>query len=148
MRRDAVILVAENDEGHFSLIKKNLQRSGLWNEMIRFTEGQQVLDFLLKRGQGPEREPRKEYLLVLDIRMPEVDGVQVLREIKQDRELRKIPVIVLTDTDDPHQVRLCHSLGCGVYIVKPDEYEAFTEVIRKVGLFLSVVEVPRINATA
>ncbi len=145
MRRDVVILVAEDDDGHFSLIQKNLQRSGIWNDMVRFVDGQEALDFLFMKNGGPKREHSHKYLLLLDIRMPKVDGVEVLERIKQDPELRKMPVIILTTTDDPREIERCHRLGCSIYIVKPVEYEGFIDAIRKVGLFLSVVEVPQIN---
>jgi len=147
MRKEAIILIAEDDDGHFALVRKNLQRSGIWNEVIRFADGQEALDFLFRQGPGPHREASKEYLLLLDIRMPKVDGVELLEKIKQDPELRKIPVIMLTTTDDPREVERCHSLGCSIYIVKPVEYEEFIDAIRKIGLFLSVVEVPRINGS-
>jgi CheY-like chemotaxis protein len=85
------------------------------------------------------------YLLLLDIKMPKVDGVEVLRQIKSDPELRKIPVIMLTTTDDPREVDRCHTLGCSSYIAKPVDYDKFVMAIRQLGLFLAIVEVPRID---
>jgi CheY-like chemotaxis protein len=79
---------------------------------------------------------------MLDIRMPQVDGVEVLRQVKADPELRKIPVSVLTTTDDPREVERCHALGCGNYIVKPVDYDKFAEAIKQLGLFISLVQVP------
>ena len=121
MEKGVIILIAEDDEGHFSLIKKNLQRSGIWNEIIRFADGQEILDFLFMRGDGRVREHFRKYILLLDIRMPKVDGIEVLGKIKQDPELKKIPVIMLTTTDDPYEIERCHSLGNSIYIVKPVE---------------------------
>ena len=77
--------------------------------------------------------------------MPEIDGIEVLREIKQSNMLRKIPVTIITTTDQPKEVDNCHSLGCNNYIVKPVDYDRFVEAIRSLGLFLMAVEVPRIN---
>src|SRR5215831_9741047 len=99
-----VILIAEDDAGHARLIEKNLSRAGLHNPIHRFDNGQAVLDFLFCRGPGPHRAGDIPYLLLLDIRMPKVDGIEVLRQIKADLELRKIPVLVLTTTDDPREV--------------------------------------------
>ena len=76
-----------------------------------------------------------------------VDGVEVLQQIKQDKEMRKIPVIMITTTDDPREVENCHSLGCSNYIAKPINYDKFVESIRQLGLFLAVVEVPKINGS-
>ena len=145
MKKEGVILIAEDDEGHFELIKRSLQRAGVCNQILRFADGQETLDFLFVRGDGPKRESDKEYLLLLDIRMPKIDGVEVLGKLKQDPELKKIPVIMLTTTDDPRTVERCHKLGCSVYIVKPVEYQDFADAVRKIGLLLSVVEIPQIS---
>ena len=145
MRREVVILVADDDDGHARLIEKNLTRVGLHNEIVRFGNGQEILDFLFRRGDGRKRAPDTSYLLLLDIRMPKVDGVEVLRQLKQDPELRKIPVSMLTTTDDPREVERCHSLGCSNYLVKPVDYDKFAEAITQLGLFISLVQVPGIS---
>ena len=143
--REVVILIAEDDAGHARLIEKNLTRAGLRNPIQRFDNGQAVLDFLLRTGNGPGRASETPYLLLLDIRMPQVDGIGVLRRIKEDPELRKIPVIMLTTTDDPREVERCHAIGCSSYMVKPVDYEKFAEAIKSLGLYLSLVKVPEIN---
>lgn len=143
--REVVILVADDDAGHARLIEKNLTRAGLRNPMVRFDNGQAVLDFLFRRGPGTHRGSELPYLLLLDIRMPRVDGVEVLRQIKQDAELCKMPVIMLTTTDDPREVERCHKIGCASYIVKPVDYDKFAEAIKSLGLYLSLVQVPEIN---
>src|SRR6185436_50357 len=141
-----VILIAEDDIGHARLIEKNLARAGLNNPIIRFENGQTILDFLFRRGSAPKRNTDTPYLLLLDIRMPQVDGAEVLRQVKEDKELRKIPVIMLTTTDDPREVERCHALGCSSYIVKPVDYDKFADGIKNLGLFISLVEVPQISA--
>jgi CheY-like chemotaxis protein len=146
MTKEVVILIAEDDDGHARLIEKNLSRAGLHNRIERFANGQLILDFLLCRGAGPHRSPEMPYLLLLDIRMPQVDGVEVLRQVKESAELRKMPVIMLTTTDDPREVERCHALGCSTYIVKPVIYEKFAEAIKQMGLFISLVQVPELGA--
>ena len=145
MKKEVVILIAEDDEGHASLIKKNLKRAGISNEILHFKDGEETLDFLMGSNEGRHRMPDNAYLLLLDIRMPKVDGVEVLRKIKQDNELRKIPVIMITTTDDPREVEHCHSLGCSNYITKPIDYNKFVDSIMQLGLFLMVVEVPKLD---
>ena len=145
MKKEVIILIAEDDEGHAALIRRNLRRAGLSNTILHFKDGEETLNFLFRRGEGPHRETGSPYLLLLDIRMPKVDGVEVLRQIKQDEELRKMPVIMITTTDDPKEVENCHYLGCSNYITKPIDYDKFVEAIRQLGLFLMVVEVPQIN---
>jgi CheY-like chemotaxis protein len=144
MRSDATILIAEDDEGHFSLTKKNLARVGVFNDILRFSNGQELLDFLFEKAAGGSGHG-EAYVLLLDIRMPKVDGIQVLDTMKKNRVLKRIPVIILTTTDDPLEVDRCHSLGCSLYIVKPVEYEGFVDAIEKVGKFLSIVSVPHLG---
>jgi CheY-like chemotaxis protein len=146
MTKEVVILIADDDAGHARLIEKNLQRAGLHNRILRFENGQDILDFLFRRGAGSCRALDTSYLLLLDIRMPKVDGVEVLRQLKADSELRKLPVSMLTTTDDPREVARCHELGCNNYIVKPVDYEKFAEAIEQLGLFISLVQVPEIHA--
>ena len=143
--REVVILIADDDDGHARLIEKNLQRIGLHNRILRFENGQEILDFFFLGGKEPKLAPDTAYLLLLDIRMPKVDGVEVLRQIKMDPELRKLPVTMLTTTDDPQEVARCHALGCSNYIVKPVDYEKFSEAIKQLGLFISLVQVPEIG---
>ncbi len=145
MKQEVVILVAEDDEGHAGLIKKNLFRAGISNEIIHFRDGQEIIDFLFRLGEGPHRTSGASYILLLDIRMPKLDGVEVLRKVKSDPELKKIPVMMITTTDDPREVETCHTLGCSNYITKPVEYDAFVNAIRQLGLFLTVVQVPKVN---
>lgn len=145
MRSEVVILVADDDVGHLRLIEKNLQRAGLNNPVEIFSDGQGVLDFLKGRDPARRLEPDRAYLLLLDIRMPKVDGIDVLREIKADAELKRMPVCMLSTTDDPREVDRCHEIGCSNYIVKPVDYEKFASAIRQLGLFISLVKVPEIG---
>jgi CheY-like chemotaxis protein len=148
MTKEVEILIADDDAGHVRLIEKNLGRAGLHNTMQRFENGQQVLDFFFGNAEPARWKPDASYLLILDIRMPKVDGVEVLRRLKDDRALRRIPVIMLTTTDDPREVSRCHALGCNNYIVKPVDYDKFAEAIRNLGLFIALVEVPGIEKPA
>ncbi|MCG8605511.1 response regulator [bacterium] len=145
IKEEVILLIAEDDVGHATLIKKNLRRAGISNGIKHFKDGQEILDFLFKRGKGPIRKSGVPYLLLLDIRMPKVDGVEVLKRIKRDEELKKMPVLMLSTTDDPREIANCHSLGCSNYLVKPVDYEQFVEAVRKLGLFLQVIRVPQID---
>ncbi|NLH16824.1 MAG: response regulator [Phycisphaerae bacterium] len=145
MRKETIILIAEDDEGHYSLIRKNLQRAGVENPILRFPDGQAVLDFLFcpDHQNGPTQSD--SYLLLLDIRMPKVDGIEVLQAIKKDSRLKVIPIIMVTTTDDPMEVDRCHQLGCNLYLAKPIDYDAFVDSIRKTGKFFSLLEVPSLE---
>ena len=82
-------------------------------------------------------------VVLLDINMPRIDGIEALRQLKANPQTQKIPVIMLTTTDDPREVDRCYELGCNVYITKPVEYEGFIEAVRRLGLFLQIVQRPR-----
>ncbi|MCA8920031.1 MAG: response regulator [Planctomycetes bacterium] len=139
------ILLADDDAGHATLIRNNLRDVGLRNTMRHFEDGQQVLDFLNAKPNGVNIDKSNAYMLLLDVHMPKVNGVEVLRHVKADPELRLIPVIMLTTTDDPREIRTCHELGCNEYITKPVGYDQFVEVIRRLGLFLQVVRVSKLT---
>lgn len=141
---DVTILVADDDDGHAELIKENLIECGIQNPIKRFEDGKAVWDFLSMQGPGPHREKDKSYLLLLDIRMPKMDGVEVLRNIKASHELKNMPVIILTTTDDPREIEECYSLGCNCYITKPVDFVKFTETLRRLGLFIIVIRVAKV----
>jgi CheY-like chemotaxis protein len=147
MNKGVLILIAEDDPGHIELVKKNLWRSCVENDILQFKDGQEILDFLFKRGGHAKREGKGCYLLLLDIQMPKVDGQEVLRQMKEDEELKKIPVIILTTTDEISEVDRFYEMGCSFYMIKPADYTKFMETVENLGSFLSLegVRVPMID---
>jgi CheY-like chemotaxis protein len=139
------ILIAEDDDGHAELITEQLRESGVNNPIHRFTNGLEVWNYLACVGPGPHREHKQAYLLLLDIRMPRMDGVEVLKKIKTDPVLQAIPVIMLTTTNDPREVQECYLAGCNNYITKPVQYSQFSEAIIRLGLFITIMQVVSIN---
>ena len=137
-----VILFAEDDEGHATLVQRNLRRSGITNPVVHAKDGQAALDYV-RNVRFREARPEEHLLVVLDINMPRVDGIEVLRQLKADPVTAGIPVIMLTTTDNPHEIERCYQLGCSVYVTKPVGYEAFVEAVKRLGLFLQIVEVPK-----
>jgi CheY-like chemotaxis protein len=138
------ILLAEDDDGHARLIERNLQRAGFVNRIVRAKDGQEALNIVRGVDGLP---PDTQFLLLLDINMPRVDGLEVLRQIKADARTARIPVIMLTTTDDPREVERCYQLGCSVYITKPVRYEDFVEALNRLGMFLEIVKLPAPPAT-
>ena len=141
-----VILMAEDDEGHAYLIRQNLEDAGIANEVVHVRDGQEALDYVRSEGAHAGRVPDGPLLLLLDLNMPRVGGEEVLRQLKADPRTDQLPVIVLTTTDDPREVKRCYELGCASYVTKPVEYDRFVEAVRRLGLFLSIVQVPREDA--
>lgn len=135
------ILLIEDDPGHARLIAKNLQRAKISNEIVTLTDGQQALDYLFGMDENGNQAPAP-FLVLLDLNLPVLSGYQVLERMKSHPRTRHIPVIILTTTDDPSEIKRCYELGCNVYVVKPVEYTQFAEAIQKLGLFFSVVTVP------
>ncbi len=131
MNKDTVILLAEDDKGHAGLIMKNLKRAGIDNEMILFVNGQEVLDYLFKLKNN-----NRSFVLLLDIRMPKVDGLEVLRRVKADELLSGIPVIMVTTADEEGTIEECKSMGCLKYIVKPVNYDGFVKTIQELSSFI------------
>jgi len=139
---EITILLVEDDEGHARLIEKNLKRSNIANTIHHVGNGQLALDYLLSEGDYVGQSLPSPLLVLLDLNMPVLDGYQVLERMKANERTKRIPVVVLTTTDDRREVARCYELGCNVYVTKPVDYEKFTEAVRKLGLFLSIVSVP------
>ena len=137
---ELVILIAEDDDGHAELIKEELLESGVCNPMVRFSNGEEVWNFLTGQETIGAFEKSKSFLLLLDIKMPKMDGIEVLKRIKSDETFKDIPVIMLTTTDDPREVEACYKSGCNFYITKPVDFLKFSETLRRLGLFLQVVK--------
>lgn len=140
-----LIVLVEDDDGHAKLVERNLKRAGVSNGIHRLRDGQEAIDFVLAKGPYSGRNAPHPMLLLLDIKMPRVDGVEVLRQLKSNSQTALVPVIMLTTTDDPREIQRCYELGCSVYITKPVDYQAFVEAINRLGLFLQVVRIPDTN---
>src|SRR3954468_19969899 len=133
---ELVILMAEDDDGQAYLVRQNLMDGGLANTIVHVRDGQEALDYVRCEGAYAGRVPNGPLLVLLDINMPRVDGVEVLRQLKADPRTAQLPVIVLPPPDDPREVRRCYELGCASYVTKPVEYDTFVEAVRRLGLFL------------
>ena len=134
------IVMIEDDEGHARLIEKNIRRAGISNRLRHFLDGTSALKFLLEDPEGPMLNGPA--LVLLDLNLPDMSGTDILARIKGDERLHRVPVVVLTTTDDKVEIQRCYDLGCNVYITKPVNYESFADAIRQLGLFLSVIQLP------
>jgi CheY-like chemotaxis protein len=130
----------EDDEGHARLIEKNIRRAGIANRLVHFLDGHSALEYLFNSEEGPAKNGPA--LVLLDLNLPDMSGTDILAKIKGDKRLHRVPVVVLTTTDDKVEIERCYDLGCNVYITKPVNYESFADAIRQLGLFLSVIQLP------
>jgi CheY-like chemotaxis protein len=142
MSRSLTIILIEDDEGHARLIEKNIRRAGVRNLIRTFNDGTAAMAHLFGPGPGGTRIPDPAILVLLDLNLPDMNGTDILRAIKENQILHRTPVIVLTTTDDRAEIQKCYDLGCNVYITKPVDYDAFATAIRQLGLFLEVIQVP------
>ena len=142
MTMPVTIIMVEDDEGHARLIEKNIRRAGVTNEILSFRDGTSALGFLLGPDGSGQDNAGRPLLVLLDLNLPDMTGVDILKIIKENDHLKRAPVVILTTTDDQREIQRCYDLGCNVYITKPVNYEGFSNAIRQLGLFFSVIQVP------
>jgi CheY-like chemotaxis protein len=141
------ILIVDDDEGHVELVRRNLRRIAVSNSITAVHDGARALDYIFKRGDFAQRTSN-DPLMLLDLNMPgTINGVEVLRQIKSNPATQKMPVIMLSTTDDPREVSRCYELGCSVYITKPVDSTQFIEAIKRLGLFLQIIRVANRETT-
>ena len=140
--RPVRIIMVEDDEGHARLIEKNIRRAGVHNEIVPFANGTAALEHLLGSDGSGEASKGQHLLILLDLNLPDMTGIQILEKIKANQHTRRAPVVVLTTTDDAREIQRCYDLGANVYITKPVDYENFANAIRQLGLFFSVMQIP------
>ena len=136
------IIMIEDDEGHARLIERNIRRAGVNNEIIALSSGTEALDYLLGPDGSGEVSRQRHLLVLLDLNLPDMSGIDILQKIKANEHVRRSPVVVLTTTDDQREIQRCYDLGCNVYITKPVSYDGFAAAIRQLGLFFTVIKVP------
>jgi len=130
------ILLAEDNPEDAEMTMRALRRNNLANKLHWVKDGAEALDYLFCTGTYAGREPRKPpKLVLLDIKMPKVDGIEVLRRLKADAATRTIPVVVMTSSNEERDVMESYRLGVNSYIVKPVQFDAFLETVAKIGLY-------------
>jgi CheY-like chemotaxis protein len=140
--RPVSIVMIEDDEGHGRLIEKNIRRAGVHNEIVPFVNGGDALRYLLGDDNSGEVSAGRQLLILLDLNLPDMTGIDILERLKNNVHTRRSPVVVLTTTDDAREIQRCYDLGANVYITKPVNYEDFANAIRQLGLFFAVMQVP------
>ena len=136
------IVMIEDDEGHARLIEKNIRRAGVTNEIIPFTNGTDAVNYMFGADGSAKVSKSRALLILLDLNLPDMTGIDILKRVKGNDVLKRVPVVVLTTTDDAQEIQRCYDFGCNVYITKPVDYENFAQAIRQLGLFFSVIQVP------
>lgn len=130
------ILLVEDDLAHAEIVRRNLKDFRVANRIIHVEDGQAALDYLFRRGAyaDPESSPRP-HLILLDLRLPKVDGLEVLRAIKDDADINSIPSVVLTTSSAESDMVKAYDNGAGSYLVKPVDFEKFTKLMDSFGFY-------------
>ncbi|MGA2867069.1 MAG: response regulator [Verrucomicrobiota bacterium] len=136
------ILLVDDSPRDTELTLNALAQNNLANEVVALRDGAEALDFLYRRGQFADRTNGQPAVVLLDLKMPKVDGIEVLRQIKSDPQLKMTPVVVLTSSREEQDLVKSYQLGVNAYIVKPVEFQEFVEAVKQVGAFWAVVNEP------
>ena len=140
--KEVTIVMVEDDEGHARLIEKNVRRAGVNNEIVPFTNGNEALDYILGTDRAGTANQDRYLLILLDLNLPDMSGIDILEKVKSNPHSKRLPVVILTTTDDEREIQRCYDLGANVYITKPVDYDSFAHAIRQLGLFFAVMQIP------
>jgi CheY-like chemotaxis protein len=133
------ILMVEDDPKDVELTLTALEDYNLANEVVVTGDGEEALDFLYYRGKWASRPRENPAVMLLDLKLPKVDGLEVLRQVKSDENLHLIPVVVLTSSHEEKDLVTSYRLGVNAYVVKPVDFHEFVNAIRELGVFWAVI---------
>jgi CheY-like chemotaxis protein len=136
------ILIVEDDPKDVELTLTALEEYNLANEVVITRDGEEALDYLYCRGNFERRTSDNPAVLLLDLKLPKVDGLEVLQQIKSDEKLRMIPVVVLTSSREEKDMVASYKLGVNAYVVKPVDFHEFVNAIKELGVFWAVINEP------
>jgi CheY-like chemotaxis protein len=136
------ILLVEDSPNDVELTLAALAENHLANEVVVVSDGEEALDYLRRRGRFQLREPGNPAVVLLDLKLPKVDGLEVLAQVKGDAALKSIPVVMLTSSREEQDLVKSYNLGVNAYVVKPMDFPEFVEAVREVGLFWAVINHP------
>ena len=136
------ILLVEDDPKDVELTLTALDEYNLANEVVVTSDGQEALDYLYYRGNFMKRSGENPAVLLLDLKLPKVDGLEVLQQVKSDEKLKMIPVVVLTSSHEEKDMIASYKLGVNAYVVKPVDFHEFVNAIKELGVFWAVINEP------
>jgi CheY-like chemotaxis protein len=136
------ILLVEDDPKDVELTISALSEYNLVNDIQVARDGVEALDYLFRRGKFTNETRGNPIVILLDLKMPKLDGIQVLRQIKSDEKLRTIPVVILTSSRESQDLEICYQLGANAYVVKPVKFADFIEAVREINVFWALINEP------
>ncbi len=142
MDKTGYILLADDNATDVEMVRRALTMNKFANEVVVVEDGEEALDYLYRRGKFHARRQGNPLVVVLDLKMPKVDGLEVLRQIKGDAELRTIPAVMFTCSVETADVTESYRLGVNAFVVKPVDFQQFVKTIQAIGLFGAVANEP------
>lgn len=142
MSQLARILLAEDDPRDLELTLAALADHGLANEVIVVRDGEETLDYLFRRGRFASRVEGNPVVVLLDLKMPKVDGLEALRQLRADERTRTLPVVVLTSSRESRDLEQCYHLGVNAFVVKPVQFKEFVAAVKEIGIFWALINEP------
>jgi len=142
MKKYLPILYAEDNENDIELTLSAFKECNLLNKIDLVRDGQQVIEYLNCKGEYKNREKRNPLFILLDIKMPKLDGIQTLQIIKSDPEFKRIPVVMLTSSEMEKDIVEAYNLGVNAYVVKPMNFEEFVKIVKEIGIFWALINKP------
>ena len=136
------ILLVEDDPKDIELTLTALSEYNLANEIAIARDGVEALDYLYRRGTFAQRPAGNPVVILLDLKMPKLDGVQVLQQLKSDEQMRSIPIVILTSSRESRDLEECYKLGVNAYVVKPVRFTEFVEAVKQIGVFWALINEP------
>ena len=143
MPQQAEIILVEDNLSDADLVIRSLKKNNILNPIIHLEDGQKALDYIFSEGEWAHRkDPLLPRVILLDLKMPKVSGIEVLQKLKANEETRKIPVVVLTSSKEDPDIKECYRLGVNSYVVKPVEFDDFVKVVSHLGLYWLIINQP------
>jgi DNA-binding response OmpR family regulator len=136
------ILIVEDDPRDVELTLTALEEYNLANAVVVTRDGQEALDYLYRRGQFHTRPDGNPAVMLLDLKLPKVDGLEVLKQVRSDEHLEMIPVVVLTSSHEEKDMMRSYKLGVNAYVVKPVDFHEFVNAVKELGVFWAVINEP------
>jgi CheY-like chemotaxis protein len=133
------ILLVEDDPNDVEMTVNVLIKYNLANDIFVVRDGAEALDYLYHRGVFSKKNDGNPVVILLDLKMPKIDGIEVLRKIKSDNDLQMIPVVILTSSSESKDLETCYQLGANAYVVKPVKFADFVEAVKQIGIFWALI---------
>ncbi len=133
--REFEIIIVEDDPNDAELITRSLKKHNLANKLVLLKDGAEALDFLFGQGSIAQIDDGKPRVILLDLKLPKVNGIEVLRKIKSEERTRKIPVVILTSSREDRDLKDAYDLGVNSYVTKPIQFDEFAKVVSELGMY-------------